>query len=56
MFQPIMGIGYIEKQRTRTRNSKQETSEHSFASLFQKAKEKHKETTKHTSNGFDVLC
>lgn len=56
LLQPIGQVDLIEKHRPKSRNSKQKGQPESFASLFQKATQKHAENKKHGSNGFDVLC
>lgn len=56
LLQPVGQVEPIEKYRPMKRNSKQSNSQESFASLFQKATQKHAANKKHNSNGFDVLC
>jgi len=38
------------------RNAKQDSQHESFASMFQKATQKHATNKKYSSNGFDALC
>lgn len=56
LLQPISQVEPIEKMRRMSRNLKQDMGQESFASLFQKATQKHAANKKHSSNGFDVLC
>ena len=56
LLQPIGQVEPVEKYRPLKRNTKQSSQHESFASLFQKATQKHAASKKHNSNGFDVLC
>ena len=56
LLQPVGQVEPIEKYRPMSRNPNQSSSQESFASLFQKAAQKHATNKKHNSNGFDVLC
>jgi len=56
LLQPISQVEPVEKYRPMNRNTKQGTQYESFASLFQKATQKHAANKQHNSNGFDVLC
>ena len=56
LLQPIGQVEPVEKYRPLKRNTKQSNQHESFASLFQKATQKHAANQKHNSNGFDVLC
>lgn len=56
LLQPVEQIEPTEKYQPMKRNSKQNHSQESFASLFQKARQKHEANKKYNPNGFDVLC
>ena len=56
LLQPIGQVEPIERIRPMNRNAKQGNQHESFASLFQKATQKHAANKKNNSNGFDVLC
>lgn len=56
LIQAVTQIEPIEKYRPLSRHSKQHSNQESFASLFQKATQKHAANKKHNPNGFDVIC
>ena len=56
LIQAVSQIEPIEKYRPMSRHSKQSNHQESFASLFQKATQKHAANKKNNPNGFDVIC
>jgi len=56
LLQPIGQVEPIERIRPMNRNAKQDSQHESFASMFQKATQKHATNKKYSSNGFDALC
>ncbi len=53
LLQPVNEVSKIEKQRPMNRHTKQ--NQESFASLFQKAAQRHAESKKHGLNSFDMI-